>query len=226
MGDQSKTLRWVNQEVLRDHTRRYDQDWPDGLCQTRSNYTSHCGSNPHKILGSHFIFQPLLRILLFSPYEGNLSWGNPTGQGILWAHFSHPRGQGLWQQGGQCNIIRSPVQGVCPYLWKIDKLLWGGLSPPKLICWAHDKVNNPRYPDPSPTRHQTVDRSCYYHDMEFLIQGSMPYIQHPGCGRGHKYSGADVWRHGVPNVANRLSHRGLPRLCTIIPPAGRASRAD
>ena len=144
MEDQSQIISWVHQESLIYHTWVHDLDWPYGLYPTRYHPPSHWGSNPHNIMGDHCFCGPLIQLLICSPHEGNLSWWNPPGQGILLAPDSHPLGQVMCLQGVQRKIFVSPVQGGIPYLWTTYKILWGGISPPKCHCWYQDQVIDPR----------------------------------------------------------------------------------
>ena len=160
MEEQIQTLGCFNQEALRDPTWFHDLDWPYGLWPTRDHSPSHWGSNPRKIMVSHCICVPLLLLMICSPHDVNLGWGNPPSQGILQSPDSQPQGQVLRLQGIQRKILGYPVQGGSPDLWTTDKLLQVGISPPKLNCWAQDQVIDPRWPEPSPTHHQNLARGC------------------------------------------------------------------
>ena len=69
---QSQTLRWFNQEALRDHTQGCDLNRLDGLFPTRAHSPSHRGSNIHNIINIHRINGLLLQLLLRPTYEGNV----------------------------------------------------------------------------------------------------------------------------------------------------------
>ena len=74
---------------------------------------------------------------------------------------------------------------------------------------------------PSTTHHHTVTRGHEYHVAYFIIQDSVPELQHNGYVRRQKDSGAEVCRWGFPKFPNRLPHMGFPHIRPILPPAGR-----
>ena len=80
MEYQSQTLILVTQEALGDRTQGHDLNRIDDLCPTRGHPPSQWGSNPCDIMGSHYICESLLQLLLRPPHEGNLSLGNNSVQ--------------------------------------------------------------------------------------------------------------------------------------------------
>ena len=204
MNNQSQTPRRVNKETLGGQTRGHELNWSNGIYPTRYYPPSHWGSNPLEILGSHCICGQILWLVLCSTHEGNLSWVNPSVQGSLRTLVIHPQGQGLRLKGGHRKVHIYPVQGGSTNLQTKDKLLLGGISPPKHNCWAQDQGIDPSYPDPPPPCHHNLVKVCEYHDVTLLLQVRVTEAQHPGYGRGRKEAGLYNFWCGVPNLSRRL----------------------